>query len=161
VPGRDVVRAFPGRKKIEVTPLLHQLYRLVDHPLLQLIPAYLDVTGQRKILAQRKTLKPIIGEYSPQIGMSGKQDAVHIEGFPLEPIGRQKNRDGGWHSRGFAGFDFDPDTPVLLDRQQMIDDVKAPRTVWIIGAANIYQQPEPALGIVAQPGQYRDDLRRF
>src|SRR5437016_7621145 len=43
----------------------------------------------------------------------------------------------------------------------MIDDVKAPRTVWIIGTANVHQQPEPALGIVAQPGQHRYDLRRF
>src|SRR4051812_24740660 len=48
-------KTLPGREEIEMTPILCELDRLVDHRLAVLVVTDLDIAGQREILAQRMT----------------------------------------------------------------------------------------------------------
>ncbi len=84
---QHVVHAFPGRQEIEAAEFLLELHRLVDHALLLLVVAHLDIAGEREILAQRMALEAVVGEDAAQIGMVGEIDAVEIPGLALEPAG--------------------------------------------------------------------------
>src|SRR5437867_6000717 len=59
---QHVLGAFPRREKVEVPEFLRQAHRIVDHALEFVVPAHLDETGQRKILAQWIPLEAVIGE---------------------------------------------------------------------------------------------------
>ena len=85
-PGR-VQHAFPGAEEIEAAEFLGQLHRLVDHALLLLVVAHLDIAGQREILAHRMPLEAVIGQDAAQIGIVGEVDAEHVPGLALEPGG--------------------------------------------------------------------------
>src|SRR5438445_12667027 len=72
IAGQGIISAFPRREEIEFAELLVETDRLVQHPLLLVVVAHLDKTGERKILAQRMALKTVIGEKAPHVGMAGK-----------------------------------------------------------------------------------------
>jgi hypothetical protein len=83
--------AFPGAHEIEIAEFLHQLHRLINHPLQLFVITQLDIAGEREILAQWIAGETIVGENAPQIGIAPKGNAVHVEGFALEPArGRVK-----------------------------------------------------------------------
>src|ERR1700747_1739761 len=82
---QNVRRAFPWRHEIEIAEFLHQLHRLIDHPLQFFVIAKLDKAREREILAQRIPGKAVIGENAAQIRIALKRDAIHVEGFALEP----------------------------------------------------------------------------
>ena len=71
--------AFPGAEEIEAAEFLGQLHRLIDHALLLLVVAHLDIAGQREILAQRMAFETVIGQDAAQIGMVGEEDAVESQ----------------------------------------------------------------------------------
>src|SRR5687767_5142428 len=51
----DIGSTFPGGEEVEIAEFLHQLHRFVDDPLLFVVVTHFDITGQRKVLAQRIT----------------------------------------------------------------------------------------------------------
>src|SRR5712664_3680009 len=55
-----IVRAFPGREKIEFAEFLIETDGFVEHPLLLVVVAHLDETGEREILAQRMAVKAVV-----------------------------------------------------------------------------------------------------
>jgi hypothetical protein len=79
-----------GREEVEVAEFLRELHRLVDHALLLVVVAHLDEAGQREVLAQRMPLEAVVGEDAAQVRMAGEQDAVHVVGLALEPVGAGK-----------------------------------------------------------------------
>ena len=100
---QHVVGAFPGRQEIEVAEFLRQLDRLVDDALLLVVVAHLDVAGQREILAQRMALEAVVGQQAAQVRMAGEQDAVHVVGLALEPVGAGKHAGDRRHRRLLVG----------------------------------------------------------
>src|ERR1019366_476363 len=80
--GRD---GFPWRHEIEIPEILGQLHRLVDHGLAILVVTHLDITGQRKILAQRMSLEAVIGQDAAQIRLAGEDDAIQVPGLTFPP----------------------------------------------------------------------------
>src|SRR3954471_602621 len=64
---KDIVRAFPWAEEVEIAELLLQLDLFVNDSLCKVIVAHLDETGCRKILAQRMTLKTVVGEDAAQV----------------------------------------------------------------------------------------------
>ena len=93
--------------------------------------------------------------------MAGEQDAIHVEGFALEPIGGGVNRNNGGYRRHLLGLDLDADAPVLRDRQQMIDHIEPARTVRVVDPANVDENRERTFGVIAQIGQHADDIVGF
>src|SRR5208282_6389351 len=93
VAGQNVRRPFPGADKIENAEFLDEIHRAVDHSLQLFVVMHFDIAGQREILAQRMAREAVIGEQPAQIGMAGEGDAVHVEGFPLEPARRREKLD--------------------------------------------------------------------
>ena len=89
---QHVVRAFPGRQEIEVAEFLLELHRLVDHALGLVVVANLDEAGEREVLAQRMAFEAIIGKQAAQVRMAGKQHAIEVVGFALEPVGARDRR---------------------------------------------------------------------
>ena len=139
-----------GLKEVEAPIFLHQLNRLVDHALQLVVVAELDEAGQRKVLAQRMTLKAVIGEDAAKIGVAGEQDAVEIEGLALEPVGAGEKTDQGSARVRLVGPDAHANAMIQPGAEQMVDDVEALFAVGIVGAANIDQAAEAAERIVAR-----------
>src|SRR5215472_15363703 len=109
VAGQLARHALPGRQEIEAAEILRQLHRLVDDALLLLVVAHLDIAGEREILAQRMALEPVIGEEAPEIRMIGKEDAVEVPRFALEPPGGTEHGNDGRDRPGLVGHDLHAD----------------------------------------------------
>src|SRR5262249_25971760 len=93
VPRQRVARTLPRRQEIEVAEFLRQPDRLVDDALLLVVVAHLDETGEGKILAQRKTLEPVVREQPTHVRVPGKEHPVEIVSLALEPVGAGKDAD--------------------------------------------------------------------
>src|ERR1700730_2190981 len=93
VTGQRIVRAFPGREKIEFPEFLVEADRLVEHPLLLVVVADLDETGERKVLAQRMAVEAVVGQEPPHVGMAGEDHAIEVVALALEPVGAGKHVD--------------------------------------------------------------------
>ena len=91
--------AFPRAEEIEAAEILGQLHRLVDHALLLLVVAHLDIAGQREVLAQRMPLEAVVGEDAAQVRMVGEEDAVQVPGLALEPAGGRNRPSDRRHRR--------------------------------------------------------------
>ena len=61
---------------------------------------------------------------------------------------------GGGHRRVLVGLHLHADAVVLDHRQQVVDHVEAAGPLGIVGAADVHQLMEAAVGIVAQVGQH-------
>ena len=121
-----VVGALPGREEVELPEFLSEPDRLVDDALLLVVVANLDEAGQREILAQRVPLEAVVGEDAAQVRVAGEQDAVEVVGLALEPVGAGKNIDERRAPASSSSVcDLHADAPVVLGRQQVVDDVEA------------------------------------
>ena len=161
IPGQHVVRAFPGRQKIEVAEFLLQSYGLIDDALLLLVVADLDEARQGEVLAQGVTLEAVIGEDAAQVRVAGEQDPVEVVGLALEPVGGREHVDHGGHRRHLVGLDLDADARVPARRQEVVDDVEPLLAAGIVDPAEIDEADELAAAVVAQKRQHaRDRLGR-
>ena len=119
--------------------------------------AQLDIAGQREILAERVSLKAVVGEDAAQVGVAVENDAKAVPHLALEPTGDGVQARQRRHRQHVVGVELDPDAPVLGQRQQVVIDVEAADPLGIIGSAKVHQLVEGELGIVAQPGDHIDD----
>src|SRR5256886_15501047 len=122
---QDLVRTFPRREEIEVAEFLREPHRLVYDALLLVVVAHLNESGEREILAQRVTLESIIGQQPAHVRMAGKEHAVEVVGFPVEPSGAREHADDRRHRGRLVDLDLQADAQGLLGREDMINDVKA------------------------------------
>src|SRR5512135_1762274 len=64
--------------------------------------------GEREILAQGVALE-IVRQVDPlKVRMAGEEDAEHVEGLALGPIGRRVDRHGGGQALPVPDLDGDP-----------------------------------------------------
>src|SRR5258705_9029500 len=109
---QQIVRAFPGREKIEVAEFLIETDGVVEHPLLLIVVAHLDKSGQREILAQRMALKAVVGQQPPHVRMTDKDYPVKVVGFALEPVGPWKHLDDRGYLSCLVGFGTQADAGI-------------------------------------------------
>src|ERR1700688_4880485 len=145
-----IVRALPGREKIEFAEFLIETDGFVEHPLLLIVVAYLDEAGEREILAQWVPLEAVVGQQPPHVRMAGEDHAVEIVAFALEPVGTGKHLDDRRHLGRLIGCRAQADARVQRRRQQMVDHVEALLAAGIIYRGHIDEADETAAGIVAQ-----------
>src|SRR3989338_6919588 len=103
-------------------------HRLIHDTLLFRVVAHFHVAGQREILAERIADKAIVSQDAAQVGMSGKYDAIQIEGLALVPVGAWPDVRDGFQYREIVilGKDTHPQAHVMCHRQQVIDDSETP-----------------------------------
>jgi hypothetical protein len=143
---QHVVGAFPRAQEIERAEFLHQLDRFVDHFLLLVVVAHFNKAGDGEVLAQRMTVKAIIGQDAAQVRVAGEQDAVQVEGFALEPVGGRKHVDRARHRRVFVGHHLHADAGVLVRAQQVVDHVETLLARRIVDAADVDEADKRQLG---------------
>ena len=102
-------------------------HRLVDDAALLRVVAHLDVTGDRKVLAERVADEAVVGQEAAQVRVPGEDDAVEIERLALEPVRRRPHvDDAGDHGKRVVGReDAHAQTPVVRERKQVIDGREA------------------------------------
>src|SRR5262245_18751206 len=155
---KHIVHSFPGALEVEGTELLRELDGFIDDALRLVVIAHLDVAREREVLAQWVTLKAVVGEDATQIRVAGKQDAVHVVGLPLVPIGGREQVDHAWHGCVYVRLALDPKALILARREQMIDHIEALRAFGIVDAANVDQLLELALAVIVQDRQHLWDV---
>jgi hypothetical protein len=102
-------------------------HRLVDHALLLGVVAHLDVARHREVLAQRMADEAVVGQDAAQVDMALEDDAEHVEGLALEPVGRRPQvGDRGHHGQVVVGREhLQAHAPVQAHRQQVRHDAVA------------------------------------
>lgn len=60
---------------------------------------------------------------SSQIGMTGKEDSVHVPDLALVPVGTVKQATGRGHRADFIRVCFDSDAGLMCDREEVVDDL--------------------------------------
>src|SRR5262245_62334817 len=90
--------------------------------------------------------------------MAGKEHAVEVVGFALEPVGAGEHADDRRHRRRLVDLDLYSDALVLLGREEMIDDVEAPLAPRPVDRGDVDDAPELAALVVAQEGGDLDDV---
>ena len=123
--GQRIVRAFPGRQEIEVAELLRQLDGLVDHPLLRLVVADLDIA--------RSSGSPCAadapGSHSRSAAGAGP-DAPRTASHTCRTASRSNqsaqgiDAHGAGHRLDLVGGQLDPHPRVPRHRQQVIDHLE-------------------------------------
>ena len=156
-----IVGTLPWRDEIEIAEFLSEPYRRVGDALLLVVPAHLDKTGQREVLAQGMAFKAVVGEQPAQIRMALEHDAIEIIGLALEPVGARKDIDDGSDRTILIDLDLDANTPVPGRRQQMVDDVEAVRALRPVHRREIDKGKEGAARIIAQECDHPVDLGRL
>src|SRR5262249_24636649 len=155
---KHIVHSLPGALEVEGPELLRELDRLIDDPLLLVVVAHLDIAREREILAQWVTLEAVVGQDATQIRVTGEQDAEHVVGLPLVPIGGREQVNHAWHGCFRVRLALDPKALILARGKQMIDHVKALGALGIVDAANVDQLFELALAVIAQDRQHLHDV---
>ena len=85
------------------------------------------------------------------------KNAEEIEGFPLEPDRRGKERHRRIDRIVFARLNLYPDTLIVRQRKKIIDNLETLLSTREIGAADVDQLPELAVLVVAQKLQHLQD----
>src|SRR6202047_1722352 len=116
---QDVLRTSPRREEIEIAEFLREPHRLVYDALLLVVVAHLHESGEREILAQRVALESIIRQQPAHVRMAGKEHAVEVVGFALEPVRAREHADDRRHRGRLVDLDLHPDTQVLFGREEM------------------------------------------
>src|SRR5690606_12562572 len=102
-------------------------HRLVhDAPLLRVV-AHLDVAAHWEILTERMSDETVIGQDAAKIGMTAEQDPEQVERLPFVPIRRAPDAGDRVEDRMRIVLAERPKahTPVVRDRQKLIDDREA------------------------------------
>ena len=141
---------LPRGFKVEAPVFLAEPHRLVDDALLILVVANLDKASQREILAQRMTLKPVIGQDTAQIGLPGKHDPEQVVALALPPRRRSPQAMHRRHRCRLVGHHNDSNPVVSADREQVVDHVEPKFATWKVHAAQIHHLLACETRIVAQ-----------
>src|SRR5262245_52764251 len=155
---KHIVHSLPGALEVEGTELLRELDGFIDDALRLVVIAHLDIAREREVLAHWVTLEAVVGEDATQIRVAGEQDAIHVVGLPLIPIGRRKQVNHAWHGRVRVRLALDPKALILARGEQVIDHVEASRAFWIVDATDVDQLLELALAVIAQDRQHLRDV---
>src|SRR6201999_1858245 len=108
---------------------------------------------------QRVTVETVVCQDAPQIRMAIEHHAKQIVDLALVPIGARIDR-GSAHDRGIlVSLDLDPDPPVQLRREQMVDDVEALLALRIVDPRNIDDRNELSRWIIAEELERLNDAR--
>ena len=127
-----------------------QFHRFIDDALLFVVVTHLDITGQRKILAQGMALESVVGKYAPQVRVAGEINAVKVPDLALPPIGRTEQLTGRRHRRIFIGPYLNANAKVVGQAEKIVNDRKAGFLLRIVDTANVDQLLELAIGVIAQ-----------
>ena len=90
--------------------------------------------------------------------MAGEQNAVHVEGFALEPVGGREDIGHARHRCFLVDHDLDPDACVLRRAQQVVDHVETLLAFGVVDPADVDESHEAAGRIVTQELQHAPDL---
>ena len=105
-------------------------------------------------------LETVIGEDAAQVRVAGEQDAVHVVGFALEPVGAREDRTGRGDGFPFGNGRLDADALVLARRQKVVHHVEARGTPRPVHTAAVDIGDELALRVVTQEGEKLKEPRR-
>lgn len=108
---------LPRRLGLKVTVGLRELNRLVDDTLLFLVPTQFCVARKREVLAKWVTLKPVVGENAAQVGVTDKENSVHVPSFALEPVRTAEDTCHTRHRRHFIRVRLDADARVVAQTE--------------------------------------------
>ena len=132
--------------------------RLVNDAFLFRVVTHLDVTGGRKILAERMADETVVGQDAAQVVVTFKDDAEQVKGFALEPVDRVPNLIQRWQHREVVvrAKHLQAHALVQADRQQVRGGAKAQAVVAavavfrVVNAAQVEQLLKLATRRVAQ-----------
>src|SRR5262245_9980896 len=101
------------------------------------------------------SLETIVGQQPAHVRMPGKEHAIEIVSFTLEPVRAGKYVDERRNRSRLIDFRLHADAQVLLRRQEMIHNVEAALAARPIDRGDVDKAPKLASLVVAQK---RDDL---
>ena len=103
------------------------------------------------------TIETVISQDTAQIRVIGEEDAVHVVGLTLEPIGAIIQERHTRDRRGLIGIRLDTDSPVVSHRKQVVHDFETVRTRGVIDTADIRDAGELRGRVVLEEGEDRNN----
>src|SRR5688572_10952037 len=103
--------------------------RFLDDAAARRVVAHLDVTGKRKVLAERVADEAVVSEDAAQVRVPAEEDAVEVESLPFIPVGGGPNLDHRIDHRRLASRAeaAQPQARVARHRKQLIRNCEATR----------------------------------
>lgn len=96
------------------------------------------------------TLESIIGQDATEIGVSSKEDSVHVPSLTLEPVDRVEETGQRGDGRDLVGVGLDTNAAVEADREAVVDDLEAVGARGVVDSTHIHDLLELGVGVVAQ-----------
>ncbi len=122
--GKDL----PGRGQVELAELLGQLERLAHDTLDLVVIAHLDKAGEWEVLAEGMAGEAVVGQDATQVGMVREEDAVHVPGLALIPVGALEQRRDRLHGRQLVRVGLDAHAIVKFQREKQVDKLEKENT---------------------------------
>src|SRR3546814_17693244 len=109
--------------------VLRELDRLVHHALRFFGIAHLNITGERKVLALRMTLEPIVRQDTAQVAVAGADYAIHVIDFAFPTASHRPDVSDDRHRLIYVRRDIDTTAVVLGRAKLMVADFEPFRTI--------------------------------
>ena len=102
---------------------------------------HFHISLNRKVFPERMADETVVGQNTTQVRMVLKENAIQIERFPLEPVGRRPDVNNGRHFRPIVpvGENAHSEATVKRNRQQVNDHCKAAsvHAVFLMGITGV------------------------
>ena len=115
------------------------------------------------VLAQRISLELIVQVDPAQVRVAAELDAVHVVGFPLQPVCADPDRRHAGNDRVLVGHArLQPQPMMMHGRQQMVDDFKARPLADVIHRRHVDRHVEAQMRILFhEAGDIEQAVRRY
>lgn len=65
----------------------------------------------------------VLHSFHSQVGVSGKEDTVHVPDLTLVPVGTVEDGDSRGNGGGLVSVGLDADAGLVGDREEVVDDL--------------------------------------
>lgn len=144
----ELGEGFPGASQIELSEFLRHLQWFLHDTLKFVVVSKLIVSSEREVFPEWMPGETIVSKKSSQIGVASEEDAIHVVNLSFIPVGAGVDVRERVDSCQFIGVGFHPDTLVVPDRQQVVDNLESAWPPWHIDASQIRQIVELAQAVI-------------
>lgn len=104
-------------------------------------------------------IEAIVRHDTSQVRMSDEENTKQIVCLTFVPVGAIIEAGDRWNRCNLVGICLDADTRIVVNRQQVVNDLKAITSCWVINASDIGDLSELCSCMILEKFEYRDDGR--
>lgn len=105
------------------------------------------------------SIEAIVRHDTSQVRMSDEENTKQIVCLTFVPVGTIIETGDRWNRCNLVGICLDADTRVVVNGQQVVNDLKAVTSCWVVNTSDVGDLSELRSCMILEKFEYRDDGR--